>query len=347
MATNRNADYWEKRRADELYGLLAGAEDSVEQLRQLYLKATRETQDEIKKLVRRFQLEHELTEQDAIRILRKVKSPKDIRALYAALEKDPKSAELAAEIEGPAYAARIKRLEATQRRIDQTVRDIYEATSSTTDDVLEHVAEESYYREIFTLQQQADVAFPFEPLKKETVEKILNSRWSGRSYSENIWDNTQALADAVKREMLLSVLTGKSNKKIERDIFAKFGGDYNNVRRLVRTEACYVANQMKLETYKETGVKWYMYSAILDMRTSEKCRNLDGRKYKVSKARVGENYPPMHPWCRSTTIAAMPDSLLERMKRKARDMFGKVVSVPLTETYRDWFDKWGPDGSMR
>ena len=347
MATNRNADYWEKRRADELYGLLAGAEDSVEQLRQLYLKATRETQDEIKKLVRRFQLDHELTEAEAIRILRQVRDPEDLKALRAALAKDPGNADLLAQIEGPAYAARIKRLEATQRRIDQTVRSIYEADSTMADEVLEHVAEESYYREIFTLQQQADVAFPFEPLKKETIEKILDSHWSGRSYSENIWDNTQELADAVKREMLLSVLPGKSNKKIERDLFAKFGGDFNNMRRLVRTEACYVANQIKLQTYKDTGGKWYMYSAILDMRTSEKCRNLDGRKFKVSKARVGENYPPMHPWCRSTTIAAMPDSLLERMKRKARDMFGKVVSVPLTETYNDWFAKWGPGGSMR
>ena len=32
-----------------------------------------------------------------------------------------------------------------------------------------------------------------------------------------------------------------------------------------------------------------------------------------------DQYPPMHPWCRSTTVAVIEDEDLERLKRSAYD----------------------------
>lgn len=339
MAKKRKYSYWEQRRARELYGLLVTAEESAEQLRQVYFAASRETEEEAIRIARRFQLKHNLTEKEAFALLEKVRDPADIKAVMRQLKKNPKNAALVAEAEAPAYAARIRQLQNAQKGVDQTAQQLFQTTKAKTDETLEYIARESYYREAFALDQQIGAAFPFGELDPQDVQKILDTRWEGANYSERIWNNTQALADRVKREMLVSILTGKTNEKIAREIANDFGVSFNAARRLVRTEACYVSNQIQLEIYKRTGVKEYIYSAILDMRTSPVCRSLDGKRFKVKKAQVGKNYPPMHPWCRSTTIAAMPESLLEKLKRTARDAFGRLINVPASMTYEDWKQK--------
>ena len=336
MARTRKYSYWEQRRARELYGLLVTAEESAEQLRQVYFMASRETEEEAIRIVRRFQLKNNLTEKEAFTLLEKVRDPADIKAVMKQLRKNPKNAALVAEAEAPAYAARIRQLQTVQKGVDQTALQLFQTTKAKTDETLEYVAKESYYREAFALDQQIGAAFPFGDLEPQDVQKILDTRWEGANYSERIWNSTQALADRVKREMLVSVLTGKTNEKIAREIANDFGVSFNAARRLVRTEACYVSNQIQMEIYKRTGVTEYIYSAILDMRTSPVCRSLDGKRFKVKKAQVGKNYPPMHPWCRSTTIAAMPESLLEKLKRTARDVFGKLIKVPASMAYEDW-----------
>ena len=44
---------------------------------------------------------------------------------------------------------------------------------------------------------------------------------------------------------------------------------------------------------------------MLDSRTSKICNELDGKRFKVKDRQAGTNYPPMHPFCRSTTIAVI------------------------------------------
>ncbi|MEG2348630.1 MAG: minor capsid protein, partial [Clostridia bacterium] len=51
----------------------------------------------------------------------------------------------------------------------------------------------------------------------------------------------------------------------------------------------------ELQSYKDDGIIYYRYSAYLDNRTSEICKNLNGKVFKVESARTGNNYPPMHP----------------------------------------------------
>ena len=86
-------------------------------------------------------------------------------------------------------------------------------------------------------------------------------------------------------------------------------------RRLVRTESAYLAGQADQLAYQELMIDRYRYLATLDMRTSSLCQGLDGRQFDRAAARVGVNYPPMHPNCRSTTVAVIDDEALEAMRR--------------------------------
>lgn len=61
----------------------------------------------------------------------------------------------------------------------------------------------------------------------------------------------------------------------------------------------------------------------------------------MSEAAPGKNYPPLHPWCRSTTILYVSEELLAGMKRRAYDpSTGKTMIVQANMTYKEWFEKY-------
>ena len=89
-------------------------------------------------------------------------------------------------------------------------------------------------------------------------------------------------------------------------------------RRLIRTEANYMSGQGKLKCWIEQGVEYYVLVATLDLRTFKICQEQDGKKYKMSEAKVNVNYPPFHPWCRSIARAWFNERTLSG-KRFAND----------------------------
>ena len=77
--------------------------------------------------------------------------------------------------------------------------------------------------------------------------------------------------------------------------------------------------------------------AVLDGRTSDICQRKDGNEYLLSEKEVGKNWPPLHPWCRSTCEPVIDGLTREGMKRWARDpVTGEQTKVPRTMTYREW-----------
>lgn len=107
-----------------------------------------------------------------------------------------------------------------------------------------------------------------------------------------------------------------------------------HARRLVRTETAYVYEQASLKAYQECGIEMYEFLATLDHKTSKPCKELDGKRFYIKDAVPGKNYPPMHPNCRSTTVAAFEDDKVT--KRLAKDRNGKYYEVPSDMTYPEW-----------
>ena len=196
---------------------------------------------------------------------------------------------------------------------------------------------------MFDIQQRAGAAFDFSGVDHELIDRVMNSKWSGNNYSNRIWNNTQALARGLKEDLLINLVTGRTEREVAEAIANKFGQGASNARRLVRTESCYLVNQMEMQSYEDAGIETYIYVATLDLRTSEVCRELDGKRFPVSKQEPGKNCPPMHPWCRSTTICDISPAELAQMKRRARDPnTGKTYTVPADMTYEQWHKKYAP-----
>ncbi len=100
---------------------------------------------------------------------------------------------------------------------------------------------------------------------------MINSKWSGVNYSDRIWHNTKSLAQDLKQELLINLVTGRTDSEVADIIANKYAQGASNARRLVRTESCNLANQMEMQSYEECGIETYIYVATLDLKTSTVC----------------------------------------------------------------------------
>ena len=239
-----------------------------------------------------------------------------------------------------AYRYRITRIEELNRDINRQCRELYKTENRHITSALRNVAEDSYYREIFSIQKGTGLGFSFSKFPRQDVDRILRSNWSGSNYSQRIWKDVNGMTARLKNELLVSMLSGRSSEKTTRIFQERFGVNAYCARRLVRTESTYVANAAQSRAYDEAGIERYRFVATLDSRTCECCAALDGKVFELANAKPGTNYPPMHPFCRSTTIADFGDGELAGLERRAKDKDGNTVKVPAGMTYEDWHRKF-------
>ena len=191
------------------------------------------------------------------------------------------------------------------------------------------------------MQTQTGIGFSFNALDEDLVERLIKTPWNGRNYSERIWNNTQKLSETLKDEVLQAVLTGKKEKDVTDELINRFNVSEFESKRLIRTETAHINNEMEALSYEEADIEKYRFVAVLDTRTSHICREHDYKVYKVSERQVGVNYPPLHPFCRSTTIAVFDGEDLTELSRRARDpKTGKTTTIPGDMDYEDWYDKY-------
>lgn len=337
------SDYWARRKAQEMFEYMAGAEETADEISELYLKASRYLSNELDQIFERFRKKHNLSESEARRLLNQMHDRASLDELKSLLrEESGNQAELLAELESPAYQARMERLQQLQNQIDLTMQQVYKQEKTRNTSWYLDFAGEAYYHSIFDIQQQTGLAFGFSLVSADDIDRVINSRWSGENYSSRIWRNTNTLAQTLKEELLLSLVTGRTDRETAEVISNKFASGASVARRLVRTESNYLAGEMSAIAYQDCGIEYYIYLAILDLKTcKEDCAPLDGKRFKVSEREPGRNYHPMHPWCRCTEIADISAEELARLERAARDpVTGKTMKVPANMTYQQWYEKY-------
>lgn len=340
----KNEKYWQVRTAQRMWEHMQSAEETADQVAKVYAKASLYLSREIQDIFKKYVEKHHLTEKEALQLLNTLRDRTSIEELRQRLQSSSQKQEIAdllAELEAPAYQARIQRLQELQTQIDLVMQQVYKQEQAITTAHYIQLAEEAYNRSIFDIQQRTGFGFSFSHIDQKQVDKVLKSKWSGMNYSERVWRNTRELAQEVKEALLVNLITGRTERETAEMLTKKFAGGSSKARRLIRTESCYLSNQLEMESYKECGIDKYQYLATLDLRTSEICRELDGKVFLVKDQQPGKNCPPMHPWCRSTTIAIIGEKMLEGMKRRARDpVTGKTYLVPASMNYREWYAKY-------
>nr|DAK49215.1 MAG TPA: minor capsid protein [Caudoviricetes sp.] len=340
----KNQDYWTKRKANLIYEQMDKAEKQADKFDKVYKESKAYLDKQINKIFDKFQRDYGLSERDARHVLKNMKDQKDLNELRKVLEArpdDPNIQRLLADLDSPAYAYRMKRLERLSADLDSMRESIYHSEKKGSDAFYSDLMKDSYYKATFDLQQQTGLAYSFSDLPETEIKRLQGLKWTGEAYSDRIWSNTGALASSVKDELLVSLMTGRSVRDTSQAIAERFEVGQNKARRLVRTESAFFHNQMELLSYEDAEVTKYKFVAVLDKRTSHICQQHDNKVYNTDEAVPGVNYPPLHPWCRSTTIAHDDDIDYSKLERRARNPeTGKVEYVPADMSYKEWYDKY-------
>lgn len=344
---NPSKKYWEDRAAGRMVSYTAKAESTADTLGKAYYATARYLQGEANGILSTFADKFELSIAEAETMLKNAPNKSMFEQLKTALATctdEQKKQQLETLLSSPAYAHRIGRLNDLDSKISDMCSRLANAEIGVDTAHLGDIIQSAYMQTVFDVTKGADYRAAFDLIPESRVKAILSTNWSGQMFSERVWDNTNALADGLKHDMLVGIMAGKSEQHMADDIMNRCGAGAFEARRLVRTETTCVANMAELYGYKELDIDEYEFSACLDSRTSDLCRELDGKVFKRNSAQAGVNLPPMHPFCRSTTLPVLPsEEDLDKELAELGDEIGTDVD----------FDEWernlqqGEDGKWR
>lgn len=147
----------------------------------------------------------------------------------------------------------------------------------------------------------------FYSINDNIVREFVDVPWcNDENFSTRIWNDTQRVANYINQDMAQAFARGDSYDRIVKDVRRRFGVNRSNAYRLVFTEGTYVMAESSIKPFEEDFTQ-YEYSPILDGKTCEICRALNGKVFEISERQPGVNFPPMHPWCRCTWLPYVED----------------------------------------
>lgn len=340
-----SSDYWAKRAA-KLEERAAKHGDAItKRALRHYRRAAKEINEKVEAFYGRYAAEQGLTYAEAVKILRGADAKVWAKTLGEYVEEInalPDGAlknRLKAELDARAYSSRISRLDALKAQVDMEVDRLMVDLEDKMREGFGDLYTDSYYRKMFDIQQHAGKMFDFAHLNRELVENALSYPWSGADFSGRLWENKRALLFNLREIMTQSVIQGKGVAEMSKELAGKMGQSFKVAERLIRTEANHFHNAADVAAYEATGVKQYEFMATLDSRTSAVCASLDGKVFDIKDAKTGINYPPMHPWCRSTTVEYDPDEW--------KDWEAIGQPMPKRMTYDEWAAEQGVEPATK
>ncbi len=218
--------------------------------------------------------------------------------------------------------------------INEAIKEEVKLEKKTTEYVLETVTKEAFNLRnyILSLGTIAKISI----LTENELLKIINTVVDGEIWSDRLWKNKKQLEKDLK-SMANDFLNGRiSVNRIYKEIKDRYGNNAYCAKRLTETEVCRVQEKANEEFAKQQGIEWMLFMATLDYKTSKKCRNFDGKTFRVDDN--NKPIPPLHPNCRSCMIL-IPSRDWKPNKRKNNTTINKHID------YVD-YEKWKAKNSL-
>jgi SPP1 gp7 family putative phage head morphogenesis protein len=192
---------------------------------------------------------------------------------------------------------KVSREKPLKQQLDLIVKD------STLDiqDKIENKLVDAVDREV---ERQTHILGEHVKIDDTEVKAVVNSNFKGVNWSTRLWQEMAVVQKEVERTTSNVLLRGRHPNEYIKDFKKQTNTTTYNASRLLVTESARVqAESQKLTYLKDLGEDGeYKYVAKIDKKTSKICHSLNGKVFKVKDMMPGVNAPPMHPWCRSTTV---------------------------------------------
>lgn len=198
---------------------------------------------------------------------------------------------------------------------------------------LKNIFQESFYYNYYNVQKGINVLLKPVILSNNRINKAIMKKWFGsKTLTERLLANSKLYQKVLGKIFVNGIKKGKAINQIVNEVKNTFGTiDFRN-RATMRTDSTFVSNEAIWQSYYEIGIEKYQYSAILDDRTSEICKSLDGDIFLMDNAQIGINYPPMHVNCRSSVIPYFDN--------KFASLFNANEEFPKNFTYKQWYNRY-------
>lgn len=273
-------------------------DQSVKEIMSLFDEAAWQMETEINAMFQKYATENGLTNAETSKMLTGSEYSRWRKGIDEYLKEAEGDSATLLELNTLAAKSRISRKEQMLASVYKTMITLSGDTETKLTDLLGDIYKTNYYRGCYDVQSILGVGFNVSKVDETMLFRILKHPWSGKNYSQALWENTDKLATLAKRELTLGFMTGASVQKMAKEINDVMGKGRYAAERLARTESSYFANQGRQESYRELGVKEYTFLG----GGCEDCLALNGQDFLVDEAESGVNLPPIHPNCKCTTV---------------------------------------------
>lgn len=309
MPKKRSNAYWAKRARENKLNVIKIGENGINELKRVLKTNLDDVQKEIKAFYDKYgenpaeQLSYKEFEEYKKNLKAKAKKYPDDKTLQRMVKQDI-----------PKY--RIERLRQLEADLQIRLAEVTAYQQTSINGTLKDVAAVSH--EATKKMMSEAIGLNIGAINSKQIAALISTDWSGKNWSERLWKDREKLGKKLKQTIERGITQGIGYRKMARELKAEVGTSFNNAFRLIRTESAFIQGDINKNAYTEAanelGLDEYVYDAFLDSRTSGICRELDGKRFKISEMQIGVNAPPMHPNCRSTTQFILDNGIKEPVK---------------------------------
>lgn len=342
---NKNSEYWQQR-----FGQLENASHQeamtvYSRIEESFYQAQKEIENKINSWYVRFANNNEITINEAKKLLNsnELKEFKwDVQEYIKYGHENELNELWMKELENASTKYHISRLEALKIQTQQTMEKLFGNELDEVDNLTKNSYINNYFHTMFEYQKGFNVGFNVTNIDQNKLSKIVNKPWAvdEKNFSERIWGNKTKLINELHNELTKMCLTGKSPDESIKYLSKKFNTSKAQAGNLIMTENAYFSQLAQKDCFNALDVEKYEIVATLDSHTSEICKEQDGKVYDMKDYQPGITAPPLHNYCRSTTVPHFDDDFDLEGERAARDEDGKTYYVSDKMKYDDWYKKY-------
>jgi len=285
--------YWRKREEEHARQRVKDEKKQLKRLMKKHDEAIEEIEEQIAAFYGRYASKEGITVEEARKRVAKADIKKYRRKAKKYVKEKDFSKRANEEMRLYNVTMRINRLQLLKANINLELVALTNEEAKDLEEALTELARKEYER------MSAILGYTVQ-YKAKDIKELVDSSFLTANWSERIWDNQDALRSELDRLISRGIVQGKGSEELARDLRKTFNKGIYNTERLMVTEMTRVETQVHKNILEDAGIEEYEFIAKIDSRTSDECRRLDGKVFKVKDLEYGENAPPVHPNCRSS-----------------------------------------------
>ncbi len=212
------------------------------------------------------------------------------------------------QLENASARVHISRLEALKLQTQNFLETAFAAENNAVEGLVRDVYKTGYYRTVYELQKGTRVGFDIAGLDTKRLDAVAHKPWTldARTFSDRIWQQKDKMVNTLHQEIIRTCIYGRSQneaaKALEQYVKKGIKNAEYCARRVIITETAYFSSLSQRDGLMELDCEWYEIDLPLDARSCPLCRDMNGRRFKLSEFEVGATAPPFHPNCANGAV---------------------------------------------